>query len=102
MHSPRIWVPALAVLLSAGCASMAVTDEAIVDRTAFALGIEKGAFTVSNRVDEGTTTRYAVRTKAGQEFNCFVGGSFNVLGRSVSEAICSKKGAPPARNPLLR
>jgi len=25
-----------------------------------------------------------------------------VLGRSVSEAVCSRKGAPPARNPLLR
>ncbi|MBU7571893.1 MAG: hypothetical protein KAF64_00960 [Hydrogenophaga sp.] len=104
MHSPRLWVPTLAalLLLTAGCASMAVTDEAIVDRTAFALGLERNAFTVSNRVDEGTTTRYAVRTKSGQEYGCFVGGSFNVLGRSVSEAVCSRKGAPPARNPLLR
>ena len=102
MHSPRLWVPTLAALLSAGCASFAVTDEAIVDRTAFALGLEKNAFTVSNRVDEGTTTRYAVRTKTGQEYSCYVGGSINVLGRSVSEAICNRKGAPPAPNPLLR
>lgn len=62
---------------------MAVTDAAIVDRT-----------------DEGTTTRYSVCTKCGQDYNCFVGGSFRVLGRSVSEAVCSKKGEPP-RNPLL-
>ena len=102
MPSPRLWVPALAALLSAGCASIAVTDEAIVDRTAFALNLDKDAFTVSNRVNDGTTTRYAVRTKTGQEFNCFVGGSISVLGRSVSEAVCSRKGAPPARNPLLR
>ncbi len=101
MHSPRRWVPTLAVLLTAGCASFAVTNEAIVDRTAFALNLDKGDFTVSNRVDEGTTTRYAVRTKRGQEFNCFVGGSINVLGRAVSEAVCSRKGAPPS-NPLLR
>ncbi|WP_430407617.1 hypothetical protein [Hydrogenophaga sp.] len=73
MPSPRLWVPALAALLTAGCASIAVTDEAIVDRTAFALNLDKDAFTVSNRVNDGTTTRYAVRTKTGQEFNCFVG-----------------------------
>lgn len=88
-------------LAIAGCASMAVTDEAIVDRTAFALGLNKGDITVSNRQNDGTTTRYNVRTKSGQEYNCFIGGSFNVLGRSVSEAICNKKGEP-ARNPLLR
>lgn len=91
----------VATVLAGGCASMAVTDAAIVDRTATALGLNKGEFTVSNRTDEGTTTRYSVRTKAGQEYNCFVGGSFNVLGRSVSEAVCNKKGEP-ARNPLLR
>jgi hypothetical protein len=89
------------VTLAAGCASIAVTDDAIVDRTAFALGLGKGDFTISNRSDEGTTTRYSVRTKTGQDYNCFVGGSISVLGRSVSEAVCSKKGEAP-RNPLLR
>lgn len=87
--------------LATGCASIAVTDDAIVDRTAFALGLNKGDFTVSNRNDEGTTTRYAVRTKTGQDYNCFVGGSIGVMGRSVSEAICTKKGET-MRNPLLR
>ncbi|MGE0675189.1 MAG: hypothetical protein AB7O64_19270 [Methylibium sp.] len=91
----------LIAALATGCASLAVTDEAIIDRTAFAIGQNKGDFTISNRTDEGTTTRYSVRTKAGQEYNCFVGGSFSVLGRSVSEAICTKKGEV-ARNPLLR
>lgn len=85
----------------AGCASIAVTDDAIVDRAAAALGLNKGEFTVSNRTDEGTTTRFQVRTKTGQEYHCFVGGSISVLGRSVSEAICNKRGEP-ARNPLLR
>ncbi len=88
-------------LMGAGCASVAVTDEAITVRTAAALGLNKSDFTVSQRVDEGTTTRYAVRTRSGQEFNCFVGGSFNVLGRSVSEAICTRKGEA-MKNPLLR
>lgn len=91
----------LAAALATGCASIAVTDQALVDRTAFALGLEKSDFTISNRTDEGTTTRYAVRTKAGQEFHCFVGGSLSVLGRVVSEAVCTKKGEV-ARNPLLR
>lgn len=87
--------------ITAGCASIAVTDEAIVERTAFALGIGRSDFTVSNRVDDGTTTRYSARTKTGQDFNCFVGGSLGLLGRAVSEAICSKKGEA-ARNPSLR
>ncbi len=92
---------AIGSAFTAGCASFAVTDEAIADRTAFALGLGKGDFTVSNRVDDGTTTRYSVRTRSGQDFNCFVGGSISVTGRSVSEAICTRKGEV-ARNPLLR
>ncbi len=94
-------IAVLAAAAATGCASIAVTDEALVDRTAFALGLAKGDFTISNRVDEGTTTRYSVKSKSGQEFNCFVGGSIGVLGRVVSEAICTKKGEV-ARNPLLR
>lgn len=92
---------AIAAAAATGCASIAVTDEALVERTAFALGLSKGDFTISNRVDDGTTTRYSVKAKSGQEFNCFVGGSIGVLGRVVSEAICTKKGEV-ARNPLLR
>ncbi|MBS0434533.1 MAG: hypothetical protein JSR75_06520 [Proteobacteria bacterium] len=92
---------ALGSALATGCASIAVTDEAIVERTAFALGLAKGDFSISSRVDDGTTARYSVRTKAGQDYNCFVGGSISVTGRTVSEAICSKKGEV-ARNPLLR
>lgn len=99
--SPTVLLAAAAAALASGCASIAVTDEALVDRTAFALGLAKSDFTISNRTDEGTTTRYSVRSKAGQEFNCFVGGSISVMGRSVSEAICTKKGEV-ARNPLLR
>ncbi len=91
----------LVVVGMLGCASVAVSNDALVDRTAFALGLAKSDFTISQRVDEGTTTRYQVRTRAGQEFNCFVGGSISVIGPSVSEAICSRKGEP-ARNPLLR
>lgn len=101
--STRLLTATLAIgaCLTTGCASIAVTDDAIVDRTAFALGLSKSDFTVSNRVNEGATTRYNVRTKSGQEYSCFIGGSIGLLGRAVSEAVCSKKGEP-ARNPLLR
>lgn len=92
---------AVAAAAATGCASIAVTDEALVERTAFALGLSKGDFTIGNRVDDGPTTRYSVKAKSGQEFNCFVGGSIGVLGRVVSEAVCTKKGEV-ARNPLLR
>ena len=100
-HLSSIALLTVAAAAATGCASIAVTDEALVDRTAFALGLGKGDFTISNRVDEGTTTRYSVKARSGQEFNCFVGGSIGVLGRVVSEAICTKKGEV-ARNPLLR
>ena len=36
-----------AAVFSAGCASIAVTDEALVDRTAFALGLAKGDFKIA-------------------------------------------------------
>ncbi len=93
--------PAVGTVSTTGCASLAVSDEAVVERTAFALGIGRSDFTVSNRVDDGTTTGYSVRTKAGQDFNCLVGGSLGLFGRAVSEAVCSKTGEA-ARNPLLR
>jgi hypothetical protein len=96
----RVTVAALALAM-AGCASVAVTEQALVDRTAFALGLNKGDFTITQRMDEGTTTRYSVRTRTGQEFNCFVGGTFSMLGRTVSEAVCSKKGEP-AKSPFQR
>ena len=99
MNFPRTLAPSLLACALTACASLAVKDEAIVDRTAFALGLNKGDITISQRVDEGTTTRYSVRTRSGQDYNCFVGGSFSVMGRSVSEAICTRKGEP-MKNPL--
>lgn len=87
-------------LISSGCASIAVTDRALVERTSFALGIAKEDFTISNRVDEGAASRYVVRTKSGQTYRCLVGGSIGLLGRAVSDAVCTKDG-DATRNPLL-
>lgn len=92
---------ALAAASLTACASVIVSDDAIVERTAFALGLNKGDFTISNRVYEGASARYAVRTRTGQEFNCFLGGTLSILGRGVTEAVCTKKGEV-SKNPLLR
>jgi hypothetical protein len=89
------------ICLLAGCASVAVTNDALVSRTAHALGLEKNQFIISDREDDGTTARYKVKTKDGKQFSCYVGGSISVIGRSVSEAICNEAGKP-AKNPLLR
>ena len=45
---------------TAGCASVAVSNNAIEQNTAFALGLEKGMFTISDRVDDGIKSSYAV------------------------------------------
>ena len=100
MRSLQSITAAVTTFLVSACASIAVTDQAIVDRTAFALNLSKSDFTISNRVDDGAATRYQVRTKTGQNYHCFVGGSIGLLGRAVSEAVCSKEGEAP-RNPLL-
>jgi hypothetical protein len=97
----------LAVVLVAGCASFAVSDDALVQRTGFALGLEANQFTISNRMDEGTTTRYRVNTTAGKVYNCSVGGSLSVIGKSVSSALCDEigqNGAPgkPACDALTK
>jgi len=76
--------------LMAGCASVTVDNNSIEDRTAFALGLDKSAFTVSNRVDDGVVSRYSVTTKAGKKYNCYVGGGLSILGRQVSDAICNE------------
>ena len=101
--------------LSAGCASMAVTDEAIVTNTSRALGLDKSQFTISDRADSGVQTTFTARTKAGKTYSCYVEGSVSVIGRVVSDALCremSKSGTPaapaanapsdPACNALLR
>jgi hypothetical protein len=101
MTSRQALVLSTVVLTVSGCASALVSDDAIAERTAFALGLSRADFTISNRSDEGASTRYVARTKTGQEFNCTVGVSVSVLGRQVTDAICNRKGEP-SRNPLLR
>jgi hypothetical protein len=72
----------------AGCASIAVSDDAIVKNTSFTLGVEASKFTISDRVDDGFTTTYRVKTADGANFKCYVTGTVSVVGKSVSDAIC--------------
>lgn len=82
----------IAVALLSGCASVAVTEDAIKQKTAFALGVDQGDLAISNRVDDGVQTRYSVKTKTGKTYNCYVTGTVTMFGRNVSDAICSATG----------
>ncbi|MEN9493690.1 MAG: hypothetical protein RJA63_4139 [Pseudomonadota bacterium] len=91
-HHIAMVLIAAATALAAGCASVAVSSDAIERNTASALGLERGSFTISDRVDDGVKTNYAVRTNAGKSYACYVTGTISVTGRVVSDAICSELG----------
>ena len=91
----RILTTTLAAAIAAvcaGCASVAVTNDAIEERTAFALSLSKGAFNITNRVDDGLRSSYSVTTNSGKKYNCYVSGTVSVVGRVVSDAICNEVG----------
>jgi hypothetical protein len=84
-----------ALLLALGaCASGAITPDTLDDRTSRALGLERGQFTISDRVDEATVTRYMVLAKSGRRHSCTVGATFSLTGRIVTDAICTEMGKP--------
>jgi hypothetical protein len=93
----RTAVTAVFVLVGfvAGCASVAVTSDAVENNTAFALGLEKGNFKISNREDDGVKTTYLVVTNAGKKYTCYVTGTVSVIGRVVSDAVCNQVGKTP-------
>jgi hypothetical protein len=80
--------------LGAGCASVAVSNDAIEQNTASALGLARGSFTISDRVDDGVKSSYAVKTSAGKQYSCYVTGTVSVMGRVVSDAVCNEVGKP--------
>ncbi|MET3497329.1 hypothetical protein [Variovorax boronicumulans] len=91
-HSPRLLLPALlmAAALAGGCASTAVTDDAIVTNTSRALGLPPSAFTISNRADSGVQTTFIAKTDGGRTYNCYVEGAVSMVGRVVSDAVCQE------------
>lgn len=96
----RLALASFAVLVSffAGCASVAVSNDAIEQNTASTLGLAKGSFTISDRVDSGVKTSYTVKTNTNKQYACYVTGTMSVMGRNVSDAICTETaaGAKPA------
>ena len=89
---------AVFIALTSGSASFAVSNDAIERSAAQALGLAKGSFTVSDRVDDGVKASYTVKTNTGKQYACYVTGSVWQFGRVVSDAICSEagKGGNPA------
>lgn len=84
---------AAALLLVAGaCASMTVSDDAIVQRTSTSLGMEPNTFTISERTNEGMEVRFKATTKSGQVYNCSMAGSVSLIGAVPSDAICTPMG----------
>ncbi|MDQ0014220.1 hypothetical protein J2W23_002611 [Variovorax boronicumulans] len=88
--TPLLLALLTAAALAVGCASTAVTDDAIVTNTSRALGLPPSAFTISNRADSGVQTTFIARTDGGRTYNCYVEGSVSVVGRVVSDAICQE------------
>lgn len=76
---------------------MAVSNNAIEQNTASALGLEKGTFTISDRVDDGVKSSYAVKTNSGKKYSCYVTGAVSVMGRVVSDAVCNEVGKPASQ-----
>jgi hypothetical protein len=101
----NIKTPLSAMLLAsataflAACASVAVTSDALENRTSATLGIDRGTFTISDRIDEGIRTNYTVVTKSGTKYVCYVTGTVSAVGRTVSDAICKESARPAAAKP---
>ena len=66
LHRSIFWTAVL-VIFAPACALAEVSAEKIEQRTAFALGLEKGAFTISDLLDEGIRTNYVVKINTGSE-----------------------------------
>lgn len=101
-----------AAMLTSGCASVAVTDDAIQRNTAVALGVGSTSLEISDRMDEGVKTTYVAKAN-GKTYNCYVTGTVSVVGRVVSDAMCTElkraspgkatqTSKPPSCNALLR
>ncbi|QSA97792.1 hypothetical protein [Methylococcus sp. EFPC2] len=88
----------LVTVAATGCATLA-TDDVIVKRTAFALGLDKSEFTISDRQNDGAQATYLATTKAGKKYTCYVEGYFSYAsGRESSDAICNELGGKGAVN----
>ena len=91
--------------LASGCASMVgastvITNDKLVERTAFALGLDAAGITILDRHDEGVMSRYRARTAAGKDYNCSISGIRAPMMASVTDATCNEVGKAPGNPPL--
>ena len=96
MNKNRAIIAAISVaaVLVAGCASVAVTDDVIERNTAQALGLAKGSFAISERTNDGVKASYNVKTNTGKQYACYVTGGVGIVGRVVSDPICTEIAKP--------
>src|SRR3546814_17446516 len=86
---------------SALAAELAPLDK-VQSRTADALGLETGDFTVSDLEKDGVATRYRVTNNSGEKYSCYVtstSGFFGLMsgGPSVSEPVYNTRGRAEER-----
>lgn len=79
-----------AAVLAAGCASVAVTSDTLESRVATSLGLAKSEFKISDRVDSGVRSDFKVTTNSEQTYACYVTGSVSIVGRVVSDPVCTE------------
>lgn len=80
-----------------GCASVAVSDSDIEQKAAQTLGLQKGSFKVSDRMDNGIQTHFSVQADSGEKYSCYVTGAISVVGATVSDAICNSATAAASK-----
>lgn len=68
---------------------MAVTEDGMKANTAHALGVMPNDVTVSNRQDSGIKTTYIASTKDGRNYSCYMTGTYSLVGKYESDAICT-------------
>jgi hypothetical protein len=114
MKQTKLTIPVLIFTLT-GCALVQTNklpDDVLIQRTGFALGLDKSEFTISNRQEPNKSSEvyYLVTTKSGRKFNCYVAAGFTSIvtpNSDASDAVCSEIGKPggtaaPACNALLK
>ncbi len=95
------------MIFASGCASVAVNESSILDHTAATLGVSPSQLTISDRQDAGIKTSYKAKVTGGKIYNCYVTGMYSLVGRVVSDAMCSEPGrvgtvGTNSDNPLIR
>lgn len=87
-----------AISLLAGCSSMTVNNNDLTQRTSLALGLTPERLTISNRTDSGIRTDYIATTHSNETYACYVTGMVSVMGRTVSDAVCTRMNGQDAHS----